>query len=98
MKLRRVTKEINREGDKAMNMIWRYLCARHLSSRFVDRPLVGGQGQVSFTKAIWDHFTSDKIEVLVMGGDDSYRVLSSTFKMMRSISKILNTTLHKCFT
>jgi hypothetical protein len=83
MKLRRVTKELNREGDKAMNMIWRYLCARHLSSRFIARPLVGGQGQVSFTKAIWDHFASDKIEVLIMGGyDENYNYLNSTFKMV----------------
>ena len=40
MKLRMATKEINREGERAMYRVWRYLVAVNLSSPFITLPAV----------------------------------------------------------
>ena len=72
MKLRQTTKEINREGERAMYRIWRYMVAAKLSSPFITIPEAGGAGQKSFTKAIYDLFFANKRqEVLIMGGEKS---------------------------
>jgi len=70
MKLRMTTKEINREGDRAMYRVWRYLVAVNLSSPFITLPDVGGgEGQMSYTKGVYDLFFANKNqEVLIMGG------------------------------
>ena len=71
MKLRLATKEINREGERAMYRLWRYLVAVNYSSPFITLPNVGstGEGQTSFTKAVYDLFFANKRqEVLIMGG------------------------------
>jgi len=70
MKLRMVTKEINREGERAMHRVWRYLVAVNLSSPFITLPDVGGgDGQMSFTRAAYEVFFANKRqEVLIMGG------------------------------
>jgi len=67
------TKEINREGDRAMYRVWRYLVAVNYSSPFITLPDVGGgAGQMSFTRAVYHYFTRQRPqEVLIMGGIDS---------------------------
>jgi len=73
MKLRMVTREINREGERAMYRVWRYLVAVNLSSPFVTLPNVGGggAGQMSFTEAVYRFFfcaNKRRQEVLIIGG------------------------------
>jgi len=72
MKLRMTTKEINREGDRAMYRVWRYLVAVNLSSPFITLPAVGGgEGQMSFTRAVYEVFFANKRqEVLIIAGYD----------------------------
>jgi len=74
MKLRMTTKEINREGERAMYRVWRYLVAVNFSSPFITLPEVGGaEGQMSFTRAVYHYFTRQRPQVvLIMGGQEDY--------------------------
>jgi len=53
-----------------MYRLWRYLVAVNYSSPFITLPAVGGgEGQTSYTKAVYDLFFANKRqEVLIMGG------------------------------
>jgi len=55
-----------------MYRVWRYLVAVNLSSPFITLPDVGGgEGQMSFTRAVYEVFFANKRqEVLIMGGSD----------------------------
>ena len=93
MKLRMTTKEINREGERAMYRVWRYLVAVNLSSRFIRLPtmVMGGRGggdagQMSYTRGIYElFFANNRHEVLIMGGNDDEEedgVTNNVFKMI----------------
>jgi len=85
MKLRMTTKEINREGERAMYRVWRYLVAVNYSSPFITLPAVvgGTTGQTRYTRAVYDLFFANKHqEVLIMGGFEGHVCTNNVTKMI----------------